>query len=295
MKVELKDDLLLWRYMSVPRFLGLSGDRLYFPNLLNARKLNDPLESMQIAEAQDVIAALVQQGGNPQTLNRDIEEAITEYVPTWMKASLLDKNLSSASRSDHLAHGFQEYMATRRAVSCWYSGSHESAGMWKAFAESGVAVTIRLANLERAMPTDRAFSVSAVHYFDREETFALGSSWEYPEIVLRPYLVKGLEYAHENEVRIVTHCPIGEEGVSIIAPILGVAETIFISPYLNHPDAAALSKCIEDIIKARAQDAGQRPVVLASSIFSRKFREWALFSDFKTTLGDDKSGDMFPL
>ena len=279
----------------MPRFLGLSEDRLYFPNLLNARGLNDPLESIQIAQAEDVISVLVQQGVNKQALDPDIEESITEYASVWMKAALLDHNLSAPSRSDYLAYGFQEFMATRRAVSCWYSGTHESAGMWKAFAESGVAVTIRLASLERALPKDQAFSVSAVHYFDREVPFDRGSSWSFPEIVLRPYLVKGLEYAHENEVRVITHCPIGEEGVLIAAPILEMAETIFISPYLNHPDAAALSRCIEAVIEKKLPDSQRKPAILPSKIFSRKFEEWALFSDFKSKLGDDKAGDLFPL
>jgi hypothetical protein len=81
--------------------------------------------------------------------------------------------------------------------------------MWSVYGHGGIAVGTTLGALKVALPANRKFQVAKIFYYDRRP----GSiEWLNPESkngdarTHRPHLVKGREYEHEHEVRIVTSC-----------------------------------------------------------------------------------------
>jgi hypothetical protein len=251
-KVPLQDDLKLWRYLSFPQFLRISNGELFFPNLRATSQVNDPLESVHIAEPPDVMSAFAAiHPGMTEVDSGILEELMGSAVP-WMANALSKPQLDSQSRTVYLAMSSQRFFAERRAISCWYSGPYESAGMWKTFAPTGVAITVSLRVLELALPDYRDFTVSSVHYVDREATpLPLGSGVKYRDIILRPYLIKGMEFEHEHEIRVTTRCAAGQPGFGVKTRLFDGLSEIFISPYLDLHLAATLKEHIEEIVNSR--------------------------------------------
>jgi hypothetical protein len=103
-----------------------------------------------------------------------------------------------------------EMLRQLRAVWCWHNSETESAAMWAIYGERGVAVKTDVAGLKAALKTGE-FLIARIKYLKRAlDAPSFWFRWDRsgdPELILRPYLIKSAEYAHESEVRVVTFCP----------------------------------------------------------------------------------------
>lgn len=150
---------------------------------------------------------------------------------------------------------FFRELAKRRAVSCWHRSLGESALMWQTYADAGVAIQTTLRKLMNFLPHDRQFLISRIQYLPTAEGAA--AQWfrrpEHDKLVLRPYLIKGIEYHSEQEVRIVTPLNAGYSGAMIRGTARkGLIDRIVISPRINRCEQDALCKLIRSLLKNTA-------------------------------------------
>jgi hypothetical protein len=102
---------------------------------------------------------------------------------------------------------YYDFIAKTRCVWCWFKSEHESATMWGNYGKCGVAIRSNRERLMHALRNSgQKWFVSSVDYedfslFDWETYFHRrnGRWW-----TRRPFLLKGIEYQSENEVRFVT-------------------------------------------------------------------------------------------
>ena len=73
-----------------------------------------------------------------------------------------------------------------------------------------------LKKVEDTLPSDIEFESAGVRYLEREFLLidAVNSA-KYRDLILKPYLAKGVEFEHEHEVRIITRCDPGEGRISV--------------------------------------------------------------------------------
>ena len=235
--------------MSFPRFLSLMKGELYFPNLSTSARVNDPLEGTHLVDPKDLMYALNRQSGKDQP-DPTIIATIEGAAPGWLRQQM-DEKTSPQYRTNYIGNCYYWYTADRRAISCWCASELESAAMWRGFGESGVAVTIRLKNLQRCLDPKKDFTISAVHYIDRSGAKINSANLEkYWQLTLRPYLVKGLEFEHEKEIRVVTRCLPDSGGVlASVDSIAGYLESVVVSPYVDHSSAFTLARHIDNLLE----------------------------------------------
>jgi hypothetical protein len=81
---------------------------------------------------------------------------------------------------------------------------------------SGIALGTRLYRLLSVLPQNCQFQVAPVTYANRTQpshpSYFNPEAVRNQELVHRPHLIKGLEYQHENEVRVTTACWPNEPG-----------------------------------------------------------------------------------
>ncbi|HTB80325.1 MAG TPA: DUF2971 domain-containing protein [Opitutaceae bacterium] len=239
----LNDDTQLMRYMKFPRFLTLLHNGLSFTPMHRLRSINDPLEGREIADPIVI-----------DTLLEELEHSTAAYTELMSYPVVRDlprkAQPGEVSETRTLAAAFHSFVSRRRAASCWYANNFESSAMWATFAAEGVAVRTTVGSLCKALSNDREFSIAAVRYRHREKlTIGIGNYEKFPHLALRPYLLKGREFEHEREVRIVTRCH--ETDRSLIVKIPRLSECIheiIISPYLQESDAVAIKALIEQLL-----------------------------------------------
>jgi hypothetical protein len=158
---ELKDDVGIWRYMDIGRFLALICDRhLYFAR---PWELHDPWEG----RVRDWLWP---------------EGFVVGSAPAW--ASQL----------------FFEFFGSRFPVNCWHENEIESVAMWKLYTTGaeGVALKSTVARLAKALEGEqRTIVIDRVRYaaFSRPTDFPL------PLTHQTQVFVKGPSFSHEKEVR----------------------------------------------------------------------------------------------
>ena len=266
---QLSDELRLLRYMPFPRFLTLMDGWLTFTPLRLLRSSNDPLESRPITQPNVVFKELQELENHEAVFDRLVATS-NKWVQAVMKSPASDRD-----RNHYFAKSFHTLIDETRAVSCWFANDFESAAMWASFAPQGVAIELDLIGLERALPDDREFLVAAVRYRNRDK-FKIGTdnADKFPHMVLRPYLMKGREFAHEREVRIVTRCERDREWFRVrTREIFKSVRRIIISPYVDPDSTSGLKKHIESTLEIHFPGKRAAPPVEFSSINKRYLEE----------------------
>ena len=164
----------IWRYMDFTKFVSLLETRQLF--LSRADKLNDPFEGSvptPSAEALETIAR--RSGADPET----------------------------ARFMSHLRRDLRKWMY----VNCWHMNDHESAAMWKLYAQTSEAVAIESTSdlLQAAVATDPSSStrvlVGKVRYVDYNQVQEVVNNLYWP------FIHKRMSFAHERELRALTLDP----------------------------------------------------------------------------------------
>lgn len=257
----------LWRYMKLSTLLLLIlKGQAFFPSIATLQN-SDPLEGILYVEPPWLFNRLdeLAKGSADDTLFSWLKEHESKF---WEQAVLPPGNGVNAGPfylNDQLsADRYVRALAKRRAVWCWFNSNIESAGMWSIYGHNGIAIGTTIGALKRALPTDYEFQIARVRYASRESD-AFGHID--PEnrcnahLIHRPHLVKGREYGHEREVRVVTHCE-GDEKGALIERInyATLVQEVIISPLLPVQEADAIKQCLD------TQQWEKRPYVRDSSL-----------------------------
>jgi hypothetical protein len=106
--------------------------------------------------------------------------------------------------------------------------------------------------LEKALPRADEFKIQEMAYVDRRvcaEKSIHNTLRNNPDLILKPYFLKAIEYEHEKELRVVVRCPKGENGVMLTGiDHEKLIREILISPLLPQEEAEALTRTIEKMI-----------------------------------------------
>ena len=218
----------------------------FFPSVATL-EAGDPLEGDLVFDPMWLVTKLDEIcGQNPDSLDAWLEA----NAHPREKCLLEDNRNYPLLRTKLLADVFVRELRKRRAVWCWFQSDHESAAMWSIYANAGVAVKTYAGELKGSLPTVCDFQVERIKYAHRTDTSS--PSYLNPEtgsnqdLILRPHLIKGIEYQHEHEVRVVTTCLPYEKGrlVKGIA-VAKLVKEVVLSPLLPFEEAKAIEFVIQ--------------------------------------------------
>ena len=200
-----------WRYVRLSTlFLYLSG-RAYIPSI-KALQERDPTEGLEIL---DHIWAMT---GFTSAEHDELGHWAYEHcLPDGEKITWnINFTYPGANQKVFLSHYYKALEESRYAW-CWFRSKHESAAMWQIYGRRGVAIQTTVAGLSVALSrSGRPWLVSGIKYLDRNQdpAFTVGRGDEkMAPYARRPFLVKGVEYQHELEVRLITVDTNGRAGI----------------------------------------------------------------------------------
>jgi hypothetical protein len=241
-----QDGLPLMRYMKLSTLLMLLEGKAFFPSV-STLKQGDPLEGELCSEAPWLVGKL------RKVQTKDEEENLDEWLLKntaldWERTAQKSHDDNGRSNSDLFADLYVRELAKRRAVWCWFESQIESAGMWSIYGHQGVAVRTSLERLVCSLPKEGTFQIARILYASRDPASPHGvdpESIEGDKRIHRPHLVKGMEYLHEHEIRVVTPCERERRG-TLVRGIdwHQLIDEIIISPLLPLHEAKAIEALI---------------------------------------------------
>lgn len=191
----------LWRYVPLHTFLHYLHGNVFIPTI-------EKLQQGDIREGREQFDYVTAAHGFTTTEYNKLYEWVREKRLSDALRKNLDNNQNylGANRVEVLKE-FYRFQRRSRFAWCWFRSEHESAAMWAFYGNKGVAIRSSIARLKRALePCNQDWLVSELKYvslqdLDWESFIATDDGREW---IRRPFLLKGLEYAYENEVRLVT-------------------------------------------------------------------------------------------
>src|SRR5271157_657743 len=178
------DDLSLWRYMDVGRFLALlSNKALYFSR---KHDLDDPWEG--------VVPPL------------GVQRAVRETHRSEENIRFVEESVRETG----------EMVAEQAVISCWHANDRESVAMWRLYTSGaeGVAIQTAIGRLKEAFEREPcSVTIAYVRYIDHL-TEDVGRAWALDP--LSPLFCKRKGFEHEREVRCVIAHPEGEREQALV-------------------------------------------------------------------------------
>jgi len=239
------DALPLWRYMKLSSLFLLLDGTAFFPSIATLRE-DDPLEGDLRPEAPWLNSKLRELYGGEAWAS--LEAWLRANAEPWARSYFEANQSDPVQCAAFFADQYQRELRKRRAVWCWFAADSESAGMWSIYGQNEVAVQTTAGRLKKSLPEKRKFQISRIRYAERQGSSMLGFNPEVSADAVythRPHFVKGREYAHEQEVRVVTSCHDQEKGIAV----RGIAsedliQEVVLSPLLPHAEARAITKVL---------------------------------------------------
>ena len=259
---ELKGDTPLWRYMKLSTFLLLLEGKAFFPSVATLQ-VGDPLEGYPIIEAEWLMRRLQDVSGEKWTeLCSWLHSNADEQGEADLKNA--EKQTNPLFARDATARAFTmiyaRSLARRRAVWCWHHSNEESAAMWPLYANAGIAVRTSVADMKEALHQCKPdLVVSRVRYTKRD-TESRHSSWINPEsaqdreLIHRPHLVKGIEYADEQEVRVSAACHHRQRGLWLDnIDAVKLTKEVVISPSIPHDETETILGLVGNCLERKSE------------------------------------------
>lgn len=224
------DNVTLWRYMDVARFLALLQNRaIYFARV---RELGDPWEA---AWPTGLKQRVVEQIGDPGVVHEYYQMGIANAV-----------------------------------VNCWHENERESVAMWRLYTSGaeGAAIKTTVGQLKRSLAHEvRAVTIGRVQYIDHGvDDDGTAPAFN----VLGPLFCKRLSFQHEREVRAIianpdepelqdavaklqpvpgqtftVHSTLGERGLAVPVDLSLLIRGIVVSPQFPSWSIGALQRVVE--------------------------------------------------
>ena len=256
--------LPLWRYMKLSTLLLLLEGKAFFPSVATLRS-GDPLEGLLPRDTEAWLMGKLRDLCGDRSAD-GVDKWLLSRATEWEQKNENFKGADGWFNTPLFADLYVRELAKRRAIWCWFESEIESAGMWSIYGHNGMAVGTTLGALQKALPASFDFQASRILYADRQPGSLDRFSPESKEgdyRIHRPHLIKGSEYKHEHEVRIVTHCAEWEKGAFVDdIDWSELISEIVISPLLPRPEA----KAIESALKKHAWKKEWQPLVRRSSL-----------------------------
>ncbi len=188
------EDAILWKYMSLPKFLNLLNGKMYFNRV-------DCFEDV-------------------------FESTFPKYNELHRDEVYGGKCPIPKESFDNIVY----HVRTHTYVSCFHKNAYESAFMWKLYAgEDGVAFVTSFKRLKESFQNERKpIFISNVRYIDYEKEFLPESNLFYLSIHKRQ------SFVHEDEVRCIYLSDIKGDtptGELITVDLKKLIEKVYISPY----------------------------------------------------------------
>ncbi len=232
---SLKDDMILWRYMSLDKFVNLLDDGGVYFAPLDSYMTSDPYEGFPPAVA---IKAMYSTSDtvykNVIDLVSSLENSANQKTPEFLSALQKAKD-QLATRSSVFRKLFNS-LSKGTLVNCWYHSEYQSEAMWKLYSDQGkgIAVKTTVGKLRRALgsaiATERQTKIflGKVKYLDYSDSTIAPSDCVVDGHIMP--LLKRVSYSHENEVR------------AFLCPDLDVnnLDDFVIKPYMAHCDVFSL-------------------------------------------------------
>lgn len=187
--IEIEDNAILWRYMSLEKFESLLREQALF--FCRADKFSDPYEcSIPKKEFEYRLS-------EEKFID---EERVFNRTDRKFDLEIAKKNANNLA----LTH---KKIRKATTVNCWHINNDESDAMWQLYLKNneGIAVRTNKKKLYKALEgTKEKISISKIRYINYDNDIWFHRN-EYPfdsYNFLTPIIHKRIEFAHEKELRL---------------------------------------------------------------------------------------------
>lgn len=193
---DLSDDTVLWRYMSLDKFINLIDAQTLFLSPIAYFKNSDPLEGHLPKKFHNEIEShlqLMSQSGPkfPKTAPREMLEFEKEWAETTGRRLKL----------------MREKTRGRQSICCWYESKFESEAMWKLYGDNGKSIAIKttVSSLKKSIESrdnEKLAFLARMRYLDFNDVDMTKEDLLANKERVSTILLKRKEYEHEREVRL---------------------------------------------------------------------------------------------
>lgn len=242
---SLKETDVLWRYMSLDKFIDLVESKTLYFAPLSAYEKTDPFEGYVPRVAMQAFADISkryrdQHLATIEQLELRVSNGAPPEIAQKMKADL-QKLRDQAELHVPTMGALTKNISACTMVNCWNKSEHESEGLWNLYARSGVAIKTSVGALQRALHKGEekpVIHIGSVKYLDFSDPNLKPADCVTEDGQLL-CMIKRIAYQHENEVRMYvtrTRPPkslelLKPESMRVPVDVQGMIESIVISPF----------------------------------------------------------------
>jgi hypothetical protein len=239
----------IWRYVPLRTLFFYLNGLVFIPSVEKLRSA-DPFEGEFYADIPWFNSAFSKRYGEHEAaLDEWIsKELCSESERHYIK---INRNYPNAG-AGVLQKKYLEFIRRTRFAWCWFQSSRESAAMWTAYGNHGVAIQSTVNKVKALFEAKSYDLVYGQMIYVHPQT---GSSRNFiPErdtdLLLRPYFLKREEYESEKEVRFVTTAgeDFGKRGILVrsLKPEDWIT-AIRLWPGLTNDEAKSIKRAIEPL------------------------------------------------
>lgn len=193
---NLSDDVILWRYMSLDKFIHMIDSKTIFLSPISFFKNSDPLEGYLPKKFHMHIE-------NTFRTMRDSLRSDYKDMPDEMKDMLKKLDATSDLRMELM----KEKSRGRQSICCWYESQFESEAMWKLYGDNGKSIAIKttVGALKKSIESkDNCILtyLNRIKYLDFDDINLKEEVLFENDTAIASILFKRKEYEHEKEVRL---------------------------------------------------------------------------------------------
>ncbi|VVD89613.1 DUF2971 domain-containing protein [Pandoraea terrigena] len=242
---SLKDTDVLWRYMSLDKFIDLvESHALYFAPLSTYGE-TDPFEGYMPKAATQALADISRKYRDQhleaiEKLERELSGKVPQEIRHRLKADLQKLRVQAESHVPTMG-ALAKNISACTMVNCWFKGEHESEGMWNLYARNGVAVKTSVRSMRHALSNDDdqpVVHVGSVKYVDFSNPDLKPGDCVTEDGHLMG-MIKRVAYEHEKEVRMYvarmrpSNCLdlLQPEPMRVSADVQAMIEAVVVSPF----------------------------------------------------------------
>jgi hypothetical protein len=196
---SLKDTDVLWRYLSLDKFIDLVESKSLFFAPLTSYGKTDPFEGYLPHVCMEAIASISNKYRDEQI---DMLEKLAQTLPEHAASQIRKLRENAESYIPTMSALFKN-ISNGLMVNCWARSEHESEGMWGLYSKGGVAIRTSVGSLKSAILDSEQYPVihiGAVKYIDFSNPNLTAHDCVTEDGQLMG-MIKRVAYAHEQEVR----------------------------------------------------------------------------------------------
>lgn len=250
--------MILWRYMSLDKFINLLDDEGVFFAPLSAYQHSDPYEGYPPTVALKAMYVVSDPAYRTASQTILLAEKLERPWSPNVEEAVNAARAGIAARPEKF-RGLVDALCKGMLVSCWYYSEHQSEAMWKLYGDQGKGVAVRttVGKLKRALEEaegnarQTTIFIGKVKYVDYSDPTITPSDCSIDGHIVP--LLKRISYSHENEVRAFLMPDLDVSNIDgfIIKPFMAscnvrsMIEGVYVSPYTSTP----FLKAVQAVVK----------------------------------------------